>query len=821
MGDNVKGSSVNPGLISRMMRCRLGAEHGFLDRNHPLIPYPETVLNRLSIANPGITPRLFVLEHGREINCFALPDASVVATVGLFNAVRTEDELAFVFAHELTHISNRHGQIFCRDIIDGKWSISQATGRKRIHEYEADLGATASWLSRSGYHPLAGATFLENLQNMIPAGRTSGWDTTHGDLADRRLNILSLRLFLDLKGIEGLHTPIDPGWSLLVTDYLSNLGDNNPYKRIRQNILDSALSPVATDLDKLCSNAVNGSDEDWTRINQVLLELYEDLDREIKRCKAVEPNREKTTTFDLGLSPYKIRLEKSPALYRRHLGSANLIVDKLFREMSSRTGDADNSEMSAFLIAVLYFGSDIPFFSLMSHGIQSLDYRLSNGTYVGQAATEFLLDEGIEGFARLLDPERFRQAGVPYLSYSDTAEQKAVWFMNYCAGQAELFYDQGTGEFVPERYFRASMELFKVLNGLYHAINGEALDEALMVKLTRSNMLRYASLKDTSDFFGMSQAQGLRLLTAFAFEGSDPERMALLQEELGPFNANGTDPCRTLSSCIINRSSDKDKDSWLAPYLEQFSPENLVRDLKTLLSDVSEDAAFNIVDWVCVFFLDNEELSRIISMDFLEGLAGVISKYVPLHDKCVRLMMLVRDVFVTACVRQCPLDDDFMQHAARLTELIYSLRPDITPEQLYGQGDHSISVPLLHFCIIDDALRAIDAEGFDACFAKLGRVLSLIPFDARRAALYAIENELVEPDFYSRLAFNIQNLIKRLLPKAEGCPERMLTLSRLFMDAQNRACVADHAVFQMISGGGFEDACDLLFGRDASGMEPQ
>ena len=268
------------------------------------------------------------------------------------------------------------------------------------------------------------------------------------------------------------------------------------------------------------------------------------------------------------------------------------------------------------------------------------------------------------------------------------------------------------------------MEVFEALSGLYHEINGEALDKELMVKLTRPNMLRYASLNDTSDFFGMSQAQGVRLLTAFAFEGSDPERMALLQEELGPYNADGTDPCRTLSSCIINRSSGKDRECWLDPYLEQFSPEDLARDLKTLLPEASEDAAFDIVDWICVFFLDNEELSRIISMDFLEGLAGVISKHVPLHDKCVRLMMLVRNVFVTACVRQCPLDDDFMQHAARLTELIYSLRPDITPEQLYSQDADSISVPLFHSGIIYDALRTLDAEGFDACFAKLGRVLS-------------------------------------------------------------------------------------------------
>jgi len=50
----------------------------------------------------------FDMIDSKEINAFALPGGSVFFYTGLFNRLKTEDELAGVLGHELTHVRREH-----------------------------------------------------------------------------------------------------------------------------------------------------------------------------------------------------------------------------------------------------------------------------------------------------------------------------------------------------------------------------------------------------------------------------------------------------------------------------------------------------------------------------------------------------------------------------------------------------------------------------------------------------------------------------------------------------------------------------------------
>ena len=57
---------------------------------------------------PNLPWRFRVIER-RDANAFALPGGYVYVTSGLLRSARSEHELAGVLAHEVTHVTFRHG----------------------------------------------------------------------------------------------------------------------------------------------------------------------------------------------------------------------------------------------------------------------------------------------------------------------------------------------------------------------------------------------------------------------------------------------------------------------------------------------------------------------------------------------------------------------------------------------------------------------------------------------------------------------------------------------------------------------------------------
>ena len=126
----------------------------------------------------------------RMVNAFALPDGRIYVTLGLLRAIqdspRSDDELAFVVGHEVTHVVERHAASQRKKglpadiaaILLGALTKNKAVGDlatagasaytshySREDEYRADRGGIKA-MDGAGYDPEAAITMLERLQKL-------------------------------------------------------------------------------------------------------------------------------------------------------------------------------------------------------------------------------------------------------------------------------------------------------------------------------------------------------------------------------------------------------------------------------------------------------------------------------------------------------------------------------------------------------------------------------------------------------------------------------------------------------------------------------
>src|SRR5271165_2407056 len=92
-------------------------KEGLVYRDEALNSYVSQV--GLSMLPAGTAPehvtwRFKVLRDPMP-NAFALPNGSVYVTTGLLSLLNNEDQLASVLAHEITHVTDRHGYLANRD----------------------------------------------------------------------------------------------------------------------------------------------------------------------------------------------------------------------------------------------------------------------------------------------------------------------------------------------------------------------------------------------------------------------------------------------------------------------------------------------------------------------------------------------------------------------------------------------------------------------------------------------------------------------------------------------------------------------------------
>jgi predicted Zn-dependent protease len=153
-------------------------------------------------ADTGILKFTFtVIDKDSVVNAFAIPGGHVFVYTGLIKAVDNEAELAGVLAHEIGHVTQRHGiQSLCQqgmlkfvtDIVLGDSSlIGQIVDGmlmlkfSRDNEFQAD-SCSLVYLENAGYNPYGMKSFLEKL-----AANESSWGkifepfSTHPNTSDR------------------------------------------------------------------------------------------------------------------------------------------------------------------------------------------------------------------------------------------------------------------------------------------------------------------------------------------------------------------------------------------------------------------------------------------------------------------------------------------------------------------------------------------------------------------------------------------------------------------------------------------------------------
>lgn len=152
----------------------------------------------------------FDVANLREINAFALPGGPMFLNRGMLQAARTDDEVAGVMAHELSHVVLRHGTLQAAkaqkfqfgaiagqvlgSIVGGKKGAIIAQGSQiglgtyfmkysREYEREADL-LGAQIMARAGYDPRQMANMFRTIQREGGA-RGPEWLSDHPDPGNR------------------------------------------------------------------------------------------------------------------------------------------------------------------------------------------------------------------------------------------------------------------------------------------------------------------------------------------------------------------------------------------------------------------------------------------------------------------------------------------------------------------------------------------------------------------------------------------------------------------------------------------------------------
>jgi len=173
----------------------------------------------------------FMLVRSDEVNAFAAPGGYIMLTDGLLQRVSDEEQLAAVLAHEIAHVTLRHGlsaiqksnlsQAFT--LIGSEVAADQGgagvrqltsvfgdsvndiinqlvvSGYSRKQEFEADREAL-DILHRSGYDPAGLPGFLTTLRDAAAGAPSAGFYKTHPPAGDRLEQVLDAVSSEDLAG---------------------------------------------------------------------------------------------------------------------------------------------------------------------------------------------------------------------------------------------------------------------------------------------------------------------------------------------------------------------------------------------------------------------------------------------------------------------------------------------------------------------------------------------------------------------------------------------------------------------------------------------
>ena len=175
---------IDAAKMSREQHPKLVAQFGGAYHDPQVRQYVRTIGNRIVQHTPMRGQRFtFTVLNSDIVNAFAMPGGYVYVTRGMLALANNEAELAGVLAHEIAHVTEKHGEERVQQsvlaqlgigilsgVLDSDTARSVATvgaatvlsSYSRQHEFEADSKGV-QYLVRSGYDPRAMATFLNKL----------------------------------------------------------------------------------------------------------------------------------------------------------------------------------------------------------------------------------------------------------------------------------------------------------------------------------------------------------------------------------------------------------------------------------------------------------------------------------------------------------------------------------------------------------------------------------------------------------------------------------------------------------------------------------
>lgn len=140
--------------------------------------YLDGIVKKLTknVKRPGITYTIHVIDDPKTLNAFSVAGGHLYVTSKMVDWTESEDELAFVIAHEIAHIDNRHSirkvqkMVLGHTLFDsyGYGEIAANLGLLisapfgQIDEYDADRGG-ATLTAKAGYNPRKGLRFFEKM----------------------------------------------------------------------------------------------------------------------------------------------------------------------------------------------------------------------------------------------------------------------------------------------------------------------------------------------------------------------------------------------------------------------------------------------------------------------------------------------------------------------------------------------------------------------------------------------------------------------------------------------------------------------------------
>ena len=192
-----RGASYsNSGLMSERDEMRLGNQLNVeIGKKYQIVATGQERLNRIGqrVARASLRPNLVYRFHAfrdKEINAFSGPGGHIYVTTALMN-LATDDELAAVLSHEVSHVVARHSlktiqqSQTLRGLADLFGSVTGLAGdtaqevgtmaatiaaggllavHNREEEREADFLGLHS-LRKAGYNPQAMVTMFQKIQN--------------------------------------------------------------------------------------------------------------------------------------------------------------------------------------------------------------------------------------------------------------------------------------------------------------------------------------------------------------------------------------------------------------------------------------------------------------------------------------------------------------------------------------------------------------------------------------------------------------------------------------------------------------------------------